>query len=160
MKSAKFMNFLSRSLLTLLAVGAIALVGAGANPYAKSQSNPPASSDTPDDGVTMTVEGLVRDVACPMQNHKSTATHFNLECARSCAKAGSPLVILTKADEMYLPMTNDMPDVSQREKLVPYVGEFVRVTGVVRRRNGTRTIVIKTITEMKDVKLDTKLGSD
>ena len=160
MKSAKFMNFLSRSLLTLLAVGAIALVGAGANPYAKSQSNPPASSDTPDDGVTMTVEGLVRDVACPMQNHKSTATHFNLECARSCAKAGAPLVILTKADEMYLPMTNDMPDVSQREKLVPYVGEFVRVTGVVRRRNGTRTIVIKSITEMKDVKLDTKLGSD
>ena len=160
MKSAKFMNFLSRSLLTLLVVGAIALVGAGANPYAKSQSNPPASSDTPDDGVTMTVEGLVRDVACPMQNHKSTATHFNLECARACAKAGSPLAILTRANEMYLPMTDQMPDVSQREKLVPYVGEFVRVTGVVHRRNGTRTIVIKSITEMKDVKLDTKLGSD
>jgi hypothetical protein len=95
-----------------------------------------------------------------MQNHKSTATHFNLECARACARAGSPLVILTKTDEMYFPMTDQMPDVSQRERLVPYVGEFVRVTGVVHRRNGTRTIVIKTITEMKDVKLDTKLGSD
>lgn len=160
MNSTKSMDFLNRALLTFLAIGAIALVGLGANPYAKSQSQSPASTDTPDDGVTMTVEGLVRDVACPMQNHKSTATHFNLECARACAKAGSPLVILSKADEMYLPMTNGMPDVSEREKLVPYVGEFVRVTGIVRRRNGTRTIVIKTITEMKDVKLDTKLGSD
>jgi hypothetical protein len=158
MNPTKSMNFLNRALLTLLAIGAIALVGLGANPYAKSQS--PASTDTPDDGVTMTVEGLVRDVACPMQNHKSTATHFNLECARACARAGSPLVILTRANEMYLPMTDQMPDISQREKLVPYVGEFVRVTGVVYRRNGTRTIVIKTITEMKDVKLDTKLGSD
>ena len=154
------MNSLRRLFLALLAFSAIALVGAGVNPYAKSQSSPTVSSDTPDDGVTMTIEGLVRDVACPMQNHKSTATHFNLECARACAKAGSPLAILTRADEMYLPMTDQMPDVSQREKLVPYVGEFVRVTGVVRRRNGTRTIVIKTITEMKEVKLDTKLGSD
>jgi hypothetical protein len=149
-----------RSLLLPFAFGAIAVVGLGVDLHAKSQSRSPASSDTPDDGVTMTVEGLVRDVACPMQNHKSTATHFNLECARACARAGSPLVILTKTDEMYFPMTDQMPDVSQRERLVPYVGEFVRVTGVVRRRNGTRTIVIKTLTEMKDVKLDTKLGSD
>lgn len=154
------MNSMRRSLLLSFVLGAIALVGLGVDSYAKSQSPSPASSDTPDDGVAMTVEGLVRDVACPMQNHKSTATHFNLECARACARAGSPLVILTKTDEMYFPMTDQMPDVSQRERLVPYVGEFVRVTGVVHRRNGTRTIVIKTITEMKDVKLDTKLGSD
>ncbi|HEY1742737.1 MAG TPA: hypothetical protein VGG18_06190 [Granulicella sp.] len=154
------MKSLSRLFLMVLAIGAIALVVPGTDSYAKSQSHSPASSDTPDDGVTMTVEGLVRDVACPMQNHKSSATHFNLECARACARAGSPLVILTRANEMYLPMTDQMPDVSQREKLVPYVGEFVRVTGIVYRRNGTRTIVIKTITEMKDVKLDTKLGSD
>ena len=154
------MKSLGRLLLMLLVFGVIALAGPGADSYARSQSHSSATSDTPDDGVTMTIEGLVRDVACPMQNHKSTATHFNLECARACARAGSPLVILTKANEMYLPMTDQMPDVSQREKLVPYVGEFVRATGIVYRRNGMRTIVIKTITEVKDVKLDTKLGSD
>jgi hypothetical protein len=151
---------MTRSHLLPFVFGAIALVGLGVDLHAKSQSPSPASSDTPNDGVPMTVEGLVRDVACPIQNHKSTATHFNLDCARACAKAGSPLVILTKTDEMYFPMTDQMPDVSQRERLVPYVGEFVRVTGVVYSRNGTRTIVIKTITEMKDVVLDTKLGSD
>ena len=106
------------------------------------------------------MEGLVRDVACPMLNHESTATHFNLACARACAKAGSPLMILTRKDEMYFPMTDQMPDASQRERLMPYVGKFVRVTGQVLRRNGTRTIVIRTISEMKDVKLDGKLASD
>jgi hypothetical protein len=154
------MKFTRRSLLLLVVFSTVALGGFDIHSYAASQSHSPVSSDTPDDGVTMTVEGLVRDVACPMQNHKSTATHFNLECARACAKAGSPLVILTKADEMYFPMTDQMPDVSQRERLVPYVGKYVRVTGVVRRRNGTRTVVIKSITEMKDVKLDTGLSSD
>jgi|SRR6185437_9184930 hypothetical protein len=154
------MKFTRRSLLLLVVFSTVALGGFDIHSYAASQSHSAVSSDTPDDGVTMTVEGLVRDVACPMQNHKSTATHFNLECARACAKAGSPLVILTKADEMYFPMTDQMPDVSQRERLVPYVGKYVRVTGVVRRRNGTRTVVIKSITEMKDVKLDTGLSSD
>jgi hypothetical protein len=151
------MKSLKRSLLLLLAFGVIAMIGAGAGPYARSQSQTSASSDTPDEGVTMTIEGLVRDIACPMLNRESTATHFNMECVRECAKAGAPLGILTRNNEIYLPMTDQMPDVSQREKLVPYVGEFVRVTGIVHRRNGTRTIVIKTITEMKDVKLDTKL---
>jgi DNA/RNA endonuclease YhcR with UshA esterase domain len=61
---------------------------------------------------------------------------------------------------MYFPITNEMPDVSQREKLVPYVGEYVRVTGLVHERNGTRTIAIDKIVEIKDVKLDTNLGSD
>jgi hypothetical protein len=154
------MTFLKRSLLMVLMFSTIAFIGLRINRYALAQSHSLTSDDTPDDGVTMAVEGLVRDVACPMQNHKSTATHFNLECARACAKAGSPLIILTKNDEMYFPMTNQMPDVSQREKLAPYVGEYVRVVGLVRRRHGTRTIVIDTITELKDVKLDTKLGSD
>jgi len=107
-----------------------------------------------------TVEGLVRDVACPMQNHKSTATDFNLDCALACAKSGSPLIILTKSGEIYFPISDQMPDPSQREKMMPFVGKYVRATGTVYRRNGTRTIVIKDITEMKGVKLNTKAGGD
>ncbi|HSS98871.1 MAG TPA: hypothetical protein VLK33_17670 [Terriglobales bacterium] len=153
------MNFF-RCSLPLFVLGAIVFVGLEAHSSTKSTSVSSTSGDTSDDGVAMTVEGLVRDVACPMQNHKSTATHFSLQCAVACARTGSPLVILTKNDEIYFPMTDQMPDVSQREKLMPYVGKFVRVTGQVRRRNGTRTIVIRTISELKNVKLDQMLDSE
>jgi hypothetical protein len=95
------MKSIKHAVLTLFVFGAVAWAGLGVNSYAVSQPHPRRTADTPDDGVTMTVEGLVRDVACPMQNHKSTATHFNLECARACARAESPLVILTEADEIY-----------------------------------------------------------
>jgi hypothetical protein len=107
-----------------------------------------------------TIEGLVRDVSCPMQNRKSTSTSFNLDCALACAKAGSPLIILTKSGDIYFPMSDVMPDPSQREKMMPFVGKQVRATGTVFRRNGTRTIAIKEITEMRGVKVNTKLGDD
>lgn len=104
-----------------------------------------------------TIEGLVRDVACPIQNHQSTSTDFDLDCALACAKAGSPLIILTKEGDIYFPMSDQMPDPSQREKMMPFVGKQVRVTGTVYRRNGTRAIVIKEMTELKGVKVTTKL---
>jgi hypothetical protein len=107
-----------------------------------------------------TIEGLVRDVACPVQNHKSTATDFNLDCAIACAKSGSPLIVLTKRGDIYFPISDQMPDPSQREKMMPFVGKYVRVTGTVYRRNGTRTITIAEINEMKGIKLDAKVGDD
>jgi hypothetical protein len=116
------------------------------------QSNDHSKTAPSDDKTS--IEGLVRDVACPIQNHKSTATNFSLECALACAKSGSPLIILTKAGDMYFPISNEMPDPSQREKLIPFVGKYVRATGTVNQRNGTRTIAIKEIKEMPEVKLD------
>jgi hypothetical protein len=111
-------------------------------------------SKTAPSGEKTSIEGLVRDVACPVQNRKSTATNFSLECALACAKSGSPLIILTKAGDMYFPISNEMPDPSQREKLMPFVGKYVRATGTVNERNGTRTIAIKEIKEMPEVKLN------
>ncbi|MGA7917960.1 MAG: hypothetical protein WCA00_22175 [Candidatus Acidiferrales bacterium] len=102
-----------------------------------------------------TIEGLVRDIACPIQNHKATATDFNLECAKECAKGGSPLIILTRSGDIYTPMSTAMPDTSQNDKLMPFLGKFVRVRGTVYTRNGTRAITIEKIEEMKDVKLNT-----
>jgi hypothetical protein len=52
-------------------------------------------------------------------------------------------------------MSTAMPDTSQNEKLMPYLGKFVRVSGTVYTRNGTRAITIEKIEEMKDVKLNT-----
>jgi hypothetical protein len=45
---------------------------------------------------TMTIEGAVRDLACPVQNPTGTATNFDLKCTRDCVRHGSPIIILTK----------------------------------------------------------------
>jgi hypothetical protein len=105
---------------------------------------------------TTAIEGLVRDVACPIQNHASTATDFNLQCALACARSGSPLIILTKAGDIYFPITDRMPDPSQRQRLMPFVGKYVRALGQVFERNGTRAIAITEIHELKGVRLNSK----
>lgn len=83
-----------------------------------------------------------------------------MKCAMACARSGSPLIILTRSDEIYFPITDQMPDRNVRDQLVPYVGKFVDVTGTVFVRNGTRAIVIKNIHILKDVRLDPNLGDD
>jgi hypothetical protein len=103
----------------------------------------------------MTIEGLVRDVACPIQNLEATATNFNLKCALECVRNGSPLVILTKSGEIYIPISESMPDTDQRERLMPFMGKYVRASGTVYKRKGTRAIAIKEIKEEKEVQLKT-----
>src|SRR6516165_9218731 len=99
------------------------------------------------------IEGLVRDIACPMQNLDGDATHLSLKCVRDCVKAGSPIGILTKDGELYLPISNNMPDYSQGQRLKPFVGKYVQVKGISFERNGTHAIVITNIREMKGVHL-------
>jgi hypothetical protein len=102
-----------------------------------------------------TVEGLVRDIACPIQNLEAKATEFNLQCALECARHGSPLIIQVEEGELYIPISGSMPDTDQREKLMPFVGKYVRASGTVFERKGTRAIVISEIKEMKNVHLKT-----
>jgi hypothetical protein len=102
---------------------------------------------------TGTIEGLVRDVACPIQNLEATATHLSMKCLRSCARRGSPLVILTREGDLYFPISAKMPDADQRPALMPFLGKYVRVTGSVYERKGTHAIVIHEIKELKDVLL-------
>ena len=98
---------------------------------------------------TLTVEGLVRDIACPLQNKKSTSTSFSKECITMCLKAGSPLGILTSEGEVYVPVTQSMPDMGQ-DALKPFVGEHVKATGKVFLRNGTHAIEISKIDRLAD----------
>lgn len=98
---------------------------------------------------TMTVEGLVRDIACPLQNKKSTSTSFSKDCITTCLKAGSPLGILTSEGEVYVPVTQSMPDMGQNA-LKPFVGEHVKATGKVFLRNGTHAIEISKIDRLPD----------
>jgi len=98
---------------------------------------------------TLTVEGLVRDIACPLQNKKSTSASFSKDCITMCLKAGSPLVILTSDGEVFVPVTQSMPDMGQ-SALKPFVGEHVKATGKVFLRNGTHAIEISKIDRLPD----------
>ena len=123
---------------------------------AQSQPNPqttPTAAATPTAKVT--IEGLVRDLACPIQNPAAKATEFNLECALECARNGSPLVIQTKDGLLYIPISDAIPDKDQREKLMPFVGKYVSAVGTVYERKGTRAVAITEIKEMKNVRLTT-----
>jgi hypothetical protein len=87
-----------------------------------------------------TIEGLVRDIACPIQNLEATATHLSMKCLLACARKGSPLVILTKDGELYLPISDEMPDTDQRQKFMPFLGKYVQATGTVFERKGTHAM--------------------
>ncbi|MGA8223180.1 MAG: hypothetical protein WB780_16135 [Candidatus Acidiferrales bacterium] len=136
--------------LGLLVCFCTALVFAAPRPH-QNTSTPDASSH----GSKQTIEGLVRDIACPIENPAASATVFNLKCAQDCAKNGSPLIILTSKGEIYTPISGSMPDKDQRQRLVPFVGKYVQATGTVYERSGTRAIAINEIHERKDVHLTT-----
>ena len=45
-----------------------------------------------------------------------------------------------------------MPDTDQRQVLMPFVGKYVRASGIVFQRAETHAIVITEIKEMKEVR--------
>lgn len=118
-----------------------------------SQMNAQEEAEAPSRQSKVTIEGLVRDIACPIQNLEATPTQLSMKCLQACAKNGSPLVILTKDGELYLPISDKMPDTDQRRKLMTFLGKYVRASGTVYERKGTHAIVISDIHELKDVHL-------
>lgn len=141
---------MSRFLYLFLLAGCCLAATSG---WSQPPQNTPKADAQPH-GSRVTIEGLVRDIACPIQNLEATATHLSMKCLRECARNGSPLVILTKDGELYLPISDKMPDTDQRQQLMPFLGKYVRVGGTVFERKGTRAIVIREIKEIKDVHLD------
>ncbi|HUE44374.1 MAG TPA: hypothetical protein VMP12_12440 [Candidatus Sulfotelmatobacter sp.] len=145
----KLKRILGVCLLAGCGVGAIETAVAPASRGAAAQKTSMESSRANRSKVT--IEGLVRDVACPIQNLDGNATSMSMECVMGCVKGGSPIAILTKDGDLYLPISDKMPDYDQRQKLMPFVGKYVRAKGIAFERNGTRAIVISEIVEMKDV---------
>ena len=90
-----------------------------------------------------TVKGYVLDSACAFT--KNIAKPISKECAMSCAKSGSQLVILSDSGEIYWPISDAMPAVGQNEKLLPFAAQKVTVTGKVFVRGGSHAIVIDKI---------------
>ena len=89
---------------------------------------------------TATIQGYVIDSACTfVKNLKKPASP---ECAVTCAKAGSPLVILADNGAIYWPISDATPATSQNERLMEFAGKKVSVTGRVFSRSGSRAIVM------------------
>jgi hypothetical protein len=96
-------------------------------------------ADTP----SVTVKGYVLDSACAFT--KGLDKPISKECAISCAKAGSPLVILADDGKIYWPIAATTPSSGQNEKLFPYAGTKVTVSGKIYDRGGSKAIVIEKI---------------
>jgi hypothetical protein len=92
---------------------------------------------------TETVQGYVLDSACAFT--KGLEKPISRDCALACAKAGSPLVILTANGTIYWPIADTTPSSSQNEKLVPFAGQKVTATGKVFERGGSKAFVIEKI---------------
>jgi hypothetical protein len=105
----------------------------------------PAQQATP----TTSIVGYVRDSGCVHRFHEVVKPLPN-GCVEACVRGGSALVVLTKNEQVYHPISTDMPDVDVREKLLPYVGKLVKVTGHVYSRGGSNAISLEQIEEVKE----------
>jgi len=92
------------------------------------------------DGKQGTIKGYVLDSACTFT--KNLKKPVSPECAVACAKAGSPLVILSDDGTIYWPISDATPSAGQNEKLLPFAGQKVTATGRVFERGGSHALVI------------------
>lgn len=70
----------------------------------------------------------------------------------ACAKAGSPLVILTDSGTVYWPIADTTPSAGQNEKLLPFAGQKVTASGKVFQRGGSSALVIEKVEALSDQK--------
>ena len=94
-------------------------------------------------GKTATIKGYVVDSACAFV--KNLKKPVSADCAVACAKAGSPLVVLTQAGAIYWPISDATPATGQNQRLMEYAGKMVSVTGKVFDKGGSHAIVIEKI---------------
>ena len=92
-----------------------------------------------------TVTGWVLDSACAFT--KGLKKPISADCAVSCAKNGSPLVILQDDGSIYWPIAEAMPAEGQNKRLMPFAGKRVTATGKTYNRGGSTAIVIDNIVE-------------
>lgn len=100
-----------------------------------------------DTGKSITVKGYVLDSACAFT--KGLKKPVSAECATACAKAGSPLVILSDTGTIYWPIADTTPSSSQNDKLLPFAGQKVTASGKTFARGGSTAIVIDKIDALK-----------
>ena len=92
---------------------------------------------------SVTVEGYVLDSACAFT--KNLDKPISRECALSCAKNGSQLVILTSDGTIYWPISEKTPAEGQNARLTQFAGNRVQASGKLYDRGGSHAIVIEEI---------------
>lgn len=92
---------------------------------------------------SVTVEGYVLDSACAFT--KNLEKPISRECALSCAKAGSQLVILSADGAIYWPIDGKTPATGQNARLLEFAGNRVKATGKLYDRGGSHALVIENI---------------
>jgi hypothetical protein len=100
-----------------------------------------------DAGKPATVKGYVLDSACAFT--KGLQKPISSDCATACAKAGSPLVILSDRGTIYWPLADTTPSSGQNDKLLPFAGQKVTATGKTFARGGSIAIVIEKLEAQK-----------
>jgi len=103
-----------------------------------------------DPGKPISVKGYVLDSACAFT--KNLKKPISAECAVACAKAGSPLVILSDDGTIYWPIADTTPASGQNERLLPFAGKKVAASGKVFQRGGSSALVIEKIEPSSDQK--------
>jgi hypothetical protein len=94
-------------------------------------------------GKHATIKGYVIDSSCTYT--KDLKKPISPDCAIACARAGSPLVIQAMNGTIYLPIAGTQPAGGQNDRLMPFAGELVTVSGTVYEKGGSRAIVIEKI---------------
>jgi hypothetical protein len=97
----------------------------------------------------VTVVGYVRDSGCVHRFHEVVKPLPN-GCVEACARGGSPLVLLTKDEHVYHPISAEMPDVDVRPKLLPFLGKLVKMTGHVYTRGESKAISLEQIQTVQE----------
>jgi|SRR5579859_4917478 len=92
---------------------------------------------------SISVEGYVLDSACAFT--KNLEKPISPECALSCAKAGSPLVILSDDGSIYWPIGDTTPAIGQNKRLMKFAGGRVVAKGKLYNRGGSHALVIEQI---------------
>jgi len=103
----------------------------------------------PEQDQRISVVGYLRDSACVHRFHEVTKPLPN-GCLQACVRAGSPLVILTKKDEVYALISAQIPETNIRRRLLPFAGKLVKVEGHVYARGGSKAISVENIKEVSD----------
>ena len=98
-------------------------------------------------GKSITVKGYVIDSACAYK--KDLSKPISVDCAKACAKGGSPLVILAEDGTVYWPIDSATPAKGQNDRLMPMAGEKVTATGTVYDRGGSKAMVLEKVVVTK-----------
>jgi hypothetical protein len=131
-------------LLVLVLACAVGLIYAQGTPKAAKSDAKMASKEK-----ETTVKGEVVDVSCYLRHGDSGMGDGHKSCAEACAKAGTPLGILTKDGKLYVSVLPDDHSTGPNAVLLEHVAHQVEATGIVRTKGGVRGIMISKVEEAK-----------